>query len=465
MKNFLVWLRWKGEQRTPTIVGVMIISVLLADLMLLLALGKKVLFPFSKTWEEYILWIGTIISFVTGYIFWPLSIAVVVLRAFFTRRKLGSLEVTSIFGPLFNRIAATLGKLAVSLAILGIECVSSFGLVYGLVWASRPPAPPRPGQLVISTHPGSQAYFRAISNVVAIYNEGQPGITAQSPIQYLQLPYVTPPPDAPPDWTGVGSIAVSFDESRIYATAPENGLVHFMDSRPRLHEIGTAYVGKTAKALALSADGKKLYVAVPDGPDPRGKIHVFDTDTLKEVTAIGNVGCPEDLFPASKRPLLFVASQCGLNNDPLYVIDTRKDQVIKTVPGFAVSSQVIATQDGGTVYVPTDDGLKIVRNYLSATPDIKVISQTGVSAMALTLDESALIVGTSVKYQAQTYGELVSFDARSGAPCDNKPFTMEKAPTVIAIAPDGELMTPMPRRMVVGDSRALECGGRRQRLR
>jgi hypothetical protein len=50
--------------------------------------------------------------------------------------------------------------------------------------------------------------------------------------------------------------------------------------------------------------------------------------TNKQVSTIGNVGCPEDLFAASTKPLLFVASQCGLNNDPLYVIDTRKDEVI-----------------------------------------------------------------------------------------------------------------------------------------
>ena len=95
--------------------------------------------------------------------------------------------------------------------------------------------------------------------------------------------------------------------------------------------------------------------------------------------------------------------------------------------------------------------------------------------MALTADETTLIVGLGVEAAGHTFGELVSFDAQTGVRCKNKPFPLIAPPSVIALAPDGTLMTPMPQATLeapngrlttyrpeikVGDSRALECGGR-----
>jgi len=300
---------------------------------------------------------------------------------------------------------------------------------------------------------------------------GLPGNTPSAPLEYLQLPEVVPPDKPGPNWRAIDSIAVSFDETKLYGVDSTNGLVHFISNQPRLQEIGTVYVGKTAKSIALSADGRKLYVAV-EQPIPSGKIHVLDAETRQEISSIGNVGCPEDVFAARTKPLVFAVSQCGLNNDPLYVIDTREDQVIKVLPGFAVPSKVMATADGGIVYVPTDDGLKIVQNYLSDRPTVKIAPIFGISAMALTLDESTLIIGRERKIRGNTLGELVSYNSRTGALCGNKPFGLVAPPTVIAIAPDGTLLTPMPQasiegadgnrtnyepEMKVGDSRALIC--------
>ncbi len=193
---------------------------------------------------------------------------------------------------------------------------------------------------------------------------------------------------------------------------------------------------------------------------PRGEIDVLDTGSLKEVASIGNVSCPEGLFAATRKPLLFAVTQGGLGNDSLYVIDTRKDKVIRTIPGFATGSQVLATADGGTVFVPTDDGLKMVRNYLAIKPEIKTIGHfVGVSAMALTNDQRTLIVARSYETGSPTQGEIVSFDARTGKPCPNKPILLKtQPPSFIAIGPHGTLMSPRPLLPILtGDSRALEC--------
>src|ERR1700720_483823 len=427
MGQFIAWFKRVNRQQTPSAVSVLIISVLLADIVLAITLGKKLIFPFSKTTGAYVIWLGTIISFATGYVFWPLSVAVTVLRAYLTRRKLGKLESTSIVQPLFNKTAETLDKLAVALPALGIECTLLVVLTWGLVWASHPPAPPKPGQLVISNYPGSESLFRIVGNAVAVYYRNDIGSTL-SPVQALQLSGAS----------AIQNIAVSHDEKRIYATDYENGLLRVIDDQRRLREVATIYVGKTAKAIALSADGKKLYVAV-EKPVPFGKIHVFETGTLHEIALVENVGCPEDLFVPSKAPLLFVATQCGLNNDSLYVIDTRKDKVIRAIPGFAVGSSVIATRDGATVYVSTGHDFRIVSAYLGDTPDKKTILLE-VSAMALTLDEQTLLVGTNIQYKGQTTWAIISLDARTGTRCANEPMPLEAPPTAIVIAPDGGLM-------------------------
>ena len=151
----------------------------------------------------------------------------------------------------------------------------------------------------------------------------------------------------------------------------------------------------------------------------------------------------------------FVATQGGIGNGPLYVIDTRDDKVIRSIPGFGVGSQVIATGNGATVFVPPDAGLKIVRNYLTAWPDIDTMALTEISAMALTLDERVLIVGIAAGYEDRAFAGLVSIALQTDKLCPNIPTPLPAAPPVIAIARDGALVIPMPNRVLTGDSRAL----------
>lgn len=63
---------------------------------------------------------------------------------------------------------------------------------------------------------------------------------------------------------------------------------------------------------------------------------------------------------AGKKPLLFLATQCGLNNDPIYVIDTHSDKVVQEIPGFATGGRIAVTNDGSTICASIDAGLRIV---------------------------------------------------------------------------------------------------------
>jgi DNA-binding beta-propeller fold protein YncE len=219
-----------------------------------------------------------------------------------------------------------------------------------------------------------------------------------------------------------------------------------------LREVARKFVGKTAKSVTLSADGRKLYVGVV-GPVPLGEIKVFDAVTVSEVTTIESVVCPVDLFAASNAPLLFVATQCGGANDPLYIIDTRTDKVIRVIPGFAVGQSVVATPDGKTAFVSTGDSLSVVRNCLTEEPKIRRTS-VSVTAMALSPDGRTLLVGTQVGNQ----GDIFSLNALNGERCTSiVPVGLEAPPPSIAIGPDGSLFAPMPTRLFVSDYRPFAC--------
>jgi len=364
------------------------------------------------------------------------------------RKKLGKLEVASVLGPWFEAVARALGSLAVSIPTIVVECALLIALVWGLVWASQPLAPPQAGQLVISGDPRSQAVFRILNGGIGVYYRHEI-VHLLPPVQFLKLSGVT----------NIDEIATSFDERRIYAVDSENGLLHVVESFPRLKEVKTIFVGKTAKSVALSADGRKLYVGV-EGPIPLGNVHIFDADTLEEKPSIENVGCPEHLFVARKRPLLFLTTQCGLNNDPIYVIDTRSDEVIREIPGFATGGIITATNDGSTIYVSSDDGLRIVRDYWSNKTKIQTLP-LHVSAMALTPDERTLLVewqvGCTINNKETICGVIGSIDSATGTPCPNKPMLLEAVSPEIVVAPNGEMMAPLPERTLVGDSRALKC--------
>jgi hypothetical protein len=65
MARFTDWFNRVDKRRTPRMVAVLIVVVLLGDLLLLAAIGKNLLVPFSKTDGEYVTWLGTLISFAT----------------------------------------------------------------------------------------------------------------------------------------------------------------------------------------------------------------------------------------------------------------------------------------------------------------------------------------------------------------------------------------------------------------
>ena len=101
----------------------------------------------------------------------------------------------------------------------------------------------------------------------------------------------------------------------------------------------------------LSPDQRRLYVAVAE-PTPQGVIKVIELDEKKGYPShvIEGVNCPEGLAISRDGRKLYVATQCGAGKDPVFVIDTRSETV-KAIPGFAVGLDLALADEGKRLYV------------------------------------------------------------------------------------------------------------------
>lgn len=395
-------------------------------------------------------------------------------------RKSARQIIANIVIDLTSNIRTLFGGVAILIAFVSV----SGYLIYEV---SSPPSTVTSGRFVILNYRGSESLFWIKNDTtLCIYdlrNFGYPRTFSSFR-------------DA-----SISCMAVDRSKGRVYLLDTKNGILHVMNYEQDLVEEGKKVYPKTPGQLCLSADGAKLYVAITGGGGTsiQGTIHVLDATSslLPEISVIDNIGFPESLFIAGDK--LIVASQGGLNNDPVYVINTRTDKVIKRIHGFTGPlSRVIATHDNRTLFVTAGDNLYYVRDYMTDVPEVRTIpinsqrlsilsaffpstdtaslrryanmADVSFSAMVLTPDDKTLLIGSSLavhsEYSARrspnyanlfSGGVIMSFDVDSCRFCDNNPMPLESAPEVLAIADDGELLAPLPSRVVTGDSYAMEC--------
>lgn len=425
------------DRQTPKVVTILLVVAFLAAALLGLVLLKKELYPFSMTWGGYLFRVSDNVSIWTGRAVWVVLILTTILLPLLTGKPISIPDVSAFAQGLLQQVPRTLVRLTVAGPALMLSILLLLFLGVALARVSRPPAPPPAGLVVLPTDPRSPLVYRIAGRSVVVYDRRQ-GMQAGQILPSTVFPFANA--------GSLSRIAVTTDEKRLFATDAVHGLVHVLNTgRKDAYEDKPLPVGTTADAMAFSGDGRKLYVAVV-GPIPEGRIHVFNVASLKETAVISGVGCPTGLFATARESLLFVATQCGGNNDPLYVFDTRTDRLLKTLPGFAVGTGVVATPDGSRVFVSTTDSLYIVKNYMRERSDTRRIPLP-VSAMAISPNGHLLLVGTQ--------GRILSVDVRREEVCHE--VQLEAGPTAIAVAPDGAVFALLPERTFVTDSKALEC--------
>ena len=378
--------------------------------------------PTTSTLGEYLVSTSDQLSVWTGRIFWLVIIIFYVLFPLIRGKPFHITDWPDVAQKLLNRGRNALSSRANASTVLTIEFLVFVGLLVASFNAPQLTPPPS-GHLVayrdrlLAIHEGS---------VVVLDRKSFKPIQFFPPIKSLE------------------NIAGTRDAKRIFATDFDGGL-HVLSTVTGQEEITPPInAGKSASAIALSADGNKLYVGI-QGPPPEGEIRIYYAMNLNYKSSIRGVGCPINLFAPSKTHLLFVATQCGGGYDPLYIIDTRSDEIKAKVPGFAVGSSVVTSPDGKKVFVSTGDNFHSVD--LSGSPKIVAKKSMGVGPMAITEDGSLLLVGSPPGLKVMA--------VESGRWCSDVP--LEDAPSAIAITPDGAVFVQLQSRFFVTDAKALNC--------
>lgn len=407
-----------------------LVIVLFFDVGVALLILKRRLFPFSLSLGDYLEWIETQLSVWTGRLFWLSVFLFCVLVPLVLGRAVKIPEFSKSLERVFNAIGKTVASTAVAIRSLCASIVVAVFLLLALQWVTPVAAPPVSGKLVIPTDPATTKMFVVRGTSVLTVDRTRVDPSGHfPPLQILPLT----------DSGEISRVAVAYDLKRFFATDPNNGLLHIVDT-----ESGSdskLAVGRTVGPLALSGDGRKLFVGIV-GPIPEGQIQVFDTKTLKQTAIIRGVGCPVDLYATPRASLLFVATQCGGGHDPLYIVDTKSNAILKKVPDLAVGSRVVATPDGSVAFVSTGDRLSTIRD--GQVQDSLFLS---VGPLAITSDGSWLFIGT--------LNGIKSMNVHTGKLCSG--VGLEATPDEIAISPDGAIYAIMPTRLFVSDIKALQC--------
>jgi 6-phosphogluconolactonase (cycloisomerase 2 family) len=140
----------------------------------------------------------------------------------------------------------------------------------------------------------------------------------------------------------------------LYVADSEQGKIEIVDLNTDTVLDRYIPAGHTPRAVAITPDGKKLFVS-NEQPIPTGSIVVIEIGDVPGsahiIDDIRAVACPQGLAMSRDGTKLYVASQCGGGDDPVFVLDTRSDRVVSTIRGLAVGVSVALDPDDETLYV------------------------------------------------------------------------------------------------------------------
>jgi YVTN family beta-propeller protein len=157
---------------------------------------------------------------------------------------------------------------------------------------------------------------------------------------------------------------------RVFVTNERGGTLTVIDG-PSRKVVNTVQLGKRPRGLKLSPDGKLLYVALSGSPiagpgvdektlPPADKgadgIGIVDTATLKLVKILRGVSDPEQLAVSADGKRLFVASE---DTGRAIVLDAATGSTIASLPVGGEPEGVTLSPNGKFVYVSSEEDHQI----------------------------------------------------------------------------------------------------------
>jgi sugar lactone lactonase YvrE len=188
----------------------------------------------------------------------------------------------------------------------------------------------------------------------------------------------------------------------IYVLDVQNARVTVVNPNHSIREIISSR-GQIATSIALTPDERKLYISNQQ-PSPRATITVVDlTKKDRPSRSIGGLNCPMGIGILPDGSKLYVASQCGSGEDPVFVINTREDEKIRAIKGFAVGGELAVAGKSPRIYVSRSNfvSLDMNKNPMPEPARISVIDPTtdeSVPAETIAGGGSALTVSPDGQY-------------------------------------------------------------------
>lgn len=222
-------------------------------------------------------------------------------------------------------------------------------------------------------------------------------------------------------------------------------VIHIIDAKSHqlLEDIAQSSPAPTLfTGLALSRDEERLYVANQAGETSgtMGSISVFDlTQKPRLRSTIGKVNCPEGMTITPDGDQIYLASQCGGSNDPVFVIDTSTEEVT-AIPGFPVGHGVAVSAAWKKVYVSrVDFPMRDAAGTIVRVPaQVSVIDTSRKQLLrSWPADLHSFAVTPDGNYVLAIGGErLVVIDAKSDQVVNEMQF--ESPPAGLTVAPSND---------------------------
>ena len=287
---------------------------------------------------------------------------------------------------------------------------------------ATPIAPGAAYSVIVAAQPATPPQFCTVSNATGTVGFGSPSVAVTCLSRSLKSQLI--------DLGNVSAQVVpDVNRHRVYATTPERNELVVLDGDTYL-VVTHFFVGSGPKAMALSADGASLYVALSTG----GAIAIVNLTTLQVTnvpvaSAIGTSAI-NSLVELKPGVLLIGASGAGLPPGPfsgrgnLATIDLGNGNAVQPVAGTLVLQSVsflLRSADGTKVYgigttFPSGPGagsqtLFSLDATQSSLPLIATHGTSQESALAESLDGMHLVGATGSIYDTQ----MLAISARGSA--------------------------------------------------
>jgi YVTN family beta-propeller protein len=182
-----------------------------------------------------------------------------------------------------------------------------------------------------------------------------------------------PPPDKSADGIGIVDVntltlrtvlrgvsdpeqlAVSPDGKRLYVASEDTGALLVFDARGG-KKLGQAAVGGEPEGVAVSPDGRVVYVTSEED----GLVAAMDTHTYRVLASVSVGSRPRGLAFSPDGTKVYVTCE---NDGTLVILDAHKHEKIGDVhfPGHNARPMGVAlSRDGATIYVTTGRGKTVV---------------------------------------------------------------------------------------------------------